>query len=81
MAIMALLMKLPFLKTRRIPRIATEPTEEKLVNGSQDNVMNDHFLHEMMDACEAKDVKLFRQSLESLIVNMFDYDGDENNED
>ena len=75
------MMKLPFLKTRKTPRVAIDPIEEKLVQGSADDHMNDHLLMELTDAYEARDVKLFRQALEGLIMNMFDYDGDEDASD
>ena len=70
-------MKLPFLKTRKTPRVAIDPIEEKLVQGSSDDHMNEHMLNEFRDAAKAKDVKLFRQAVEGLIMNMFDFDGDE----
>ena len=70
-------MKLPFLKTRKTPRVAIDPIEEKLVQGSSDDHMNEHMLNEFCDAAKAKDVKLFRQAVEGLIMNMFDFDGDE----
>jgi hypothetical protein len=71
---------LPFLKNRKTPRIATEPQEEKLVNGSQDDLINEHMLTELMEACTNKDVKLFRQALEGLIMNMLDMDSQGDND-
>ena len=72
-------MKLPFLKGRQTPRIAP-PMEEKLVQGSADDHINEHMLGELMDAYEAKDVKRFRQSMEGLILNMLNFDGDKEDE-
>ena len=74
-------MNLPFLKNRRIPRIAVDPMEEKLVQGSADDHMHEHLLNELFDSHGAKDVKLFRQALEGLVMGMFDWDGDENEDD
>lgn len=74
-------MKLPFLKSRRTPRVNPDPIEEKLVQGSSDDHMNDHMLGELLDSYEAKDVKLFRQALEGLVMNMMDWDGDSENAD
>lgn len=71
-------MKLPFLKNRRLPRIATEPMEEKLINGSSDDHLEAHCVGELMEAVQSKDVKKFRSAIEALVMNMFDY-GDENN--
>jgi len=66
---------LPFLKGRKTPRIAP-PLEEKLVKGSSDELLNHHLISELLDAYEAKDVKLFKQALESLVLQMFDFDKD-----
>jgi len=68
---------LPFLKNRKTPRIAP-PMEEKLVQGSQDDHINDQLLGELMGAVTDKDVKLFRQALEGLVTNMLNFDGDDN---
>ena len=70
------MMKLPFLKKRKLPRIA-EPIETKLVNGSSDDHIDDHMLGELIDAYDRRDVKLFRQALEALIMNMMDWDGEQ----
>jgi hypothetical protein len=69
---------LPFLKNRKTPRIATEPQEEKLVNGSQDDHIEDQMSSELFDACQSKDASKFRSALEALVMNCFDFDGDEN---
>jgi hypothetical protein len=71
-------MKLPFLKTRRLPRIATEPTEEKLVNASGSDHVDDHCMGELFDAVQAKDVARFRSAVEALVLNLFDFEGDDN---
>lgn len=65
-------MKLPFLKNSKLPRIAVDPPEEKLIGGS----ISDHVMKELMDAAHDKDVKKFRASLEALLM---DYcEGDKN---
>jgi len=73
MANLASMMSLPYLKGRRTPRINPEPIEEKLVQGSQTDHINEKCLQELMDACANKDTKLFRQALESLITNMMEF--------
>ena len=72
------MMKLPFLKTRRLPRIATEPMEEKLVNASESDHVDDHCIGELFDACQNKDVERFKSAVEALVLNLFDFDGEDN---
>lgn len=64
-------MKLPFLKNSKWPRIAA-PREEKLINGSESDHLEDHCIGEMWSAIEAKDVKGLRSAMEALVLNMFD---------
>lgn len=66
--------KLPFLKQARLPRVAPEAPDQKLVQGSESDLLDDHCFHELMDAVRAKDVKLFRQALEALVLNCFEED-------
>lgn len=68
-------MKLPFLKNHSWPRIG-KPQDEKLVNASPDELVEQHLMGELMDAVERKDVGSFRKTMEALIMNMFDWDGD-----
>ncbi len=63
--------KLPFLKQKSWPRIAPKQ-EEKLINGSESDHLEDHCMKELMDAVESKDVKSFRAALEALILNCFE---------
>ncbi len=65
-------MKLPFLKNKRIPRIATAPMDEKLVQGSASDHLEDHCIGELFDACVNKDVKAFRSAVEALVMNCFE---------
>lgn len=65
-------MKLPFLKQRKTPRINANPTEEKLVQGSASDHLEEHCAGELMDAVEKKDVKAFRSAFETLIMNCFE---------
>ena len=65
-------MKLPFLRNTKWPRIAPPP-EEKIISGT----LEDHCFHELSDAIAAKDIKLFRQALEALILNCFESGGDD----
>lgn len=46
--------------------------EEKLVNGSPSDHLDDQCIQELMDACEEKNHTKFRQSLEALVMNMFE---------
>lgn len=63
---------LPFVKNRKIPRIATEPTPEKLVQGSDSDHLEDYCAGELMDAVKNKDVKAFRSAIEALVLNCFE---------
>lgn len=64
-------MKLPFLKNRRIPRIAP-PMEERLAAGSPADFALDEALTDLMHACKERDVKLFRDALMALLSNCFE---------
>lgn len=64
-------MKLPFLKNSRWPRVA-KPMEEKLVNGSPGEQLEEHCAGELMDAVSAKDVKAFRAAITALVMNCFE---------
>jgi hypothetical protein len=63
---------LPFLKQSKLPRIQSKPLEEKLVQGSASDHLEDHCIGELMDACPSKNVKAFRSALEALVLNCFD---------
>ena len=65
------MLKLPFLKQRKTPRIA-DPQEQKLVNGDADDILNDHLLDELIESCANHNVEQFRSAIESLILNMLD---------
>lgn len=65
---------LPFLKESKRPRIQSKPTEEKLIQGSASDHLEDHCIGELMDAVESKNVKAFRSAFEALIMNCFDDD-------
>ena len=69
--------EIPFLKTKKTPRIALEPREEKLINGSAEDVLEDHLIGELMDAAMAKDHSRFRSALESLILNLFEEESED----
>jgi hypothetical protein len=64
-------MELPFLKNRKIPRMAKDKPDDKLVNASSQDHIDDYCTQELMDACASKDVKRFRSALEALILNLF----------
>lgn len=65
-------MKLPFLKNRRLPRVAADPQEEKLVNGSASDHLQDHCMGELFEAASEKNVAKFRSALEALVLDMFE---------
>lgn len=64
-------MMLPFLKESKWPRVA-KPMDQKTVNGSLEDKIEEHCMDELMEACGAKDVRRFRSSLEALVLNMFE---------
>lgn len=68
---------MPFLKNRKLPRIAQDGPDEKLINGSESDYMDEFVMGELMDAYEHKDIGKFRSALEALVMNSFDWD-DEN---
>lgn len=67
---------LPFLKSRKWPRIAPKQ-EEKLVNAPVSDHLEDHCVSELWAAVPTKDVKSFRSALLALVMNCFDYDGED----
>lgn len=69
-------MKLPYLKNK-LPRVAPEPASEKLVNASSADHVADHCAGELMESVQKKDVKGFRQALEALCLNLFDWDSND----
>lgn len=71
------MIKLPFLKNSKVPRIAEKPPEEVLVNGSSDELVDDQCMSELFEAVESKDVSKFRSALEVLIMNRFEQDNDD----
>lgn len=69
--------KLPFLKSRRLPKIATDQPDPKLVNGSTTDHLEAHCFGELNESMKTKNVKKFRAALEALVMDCFDFDGDE----
>ena len=65
-------MKLPFLK-HRFPRIAVDGPDDKLVQGSASDHLQDHVSGELFDAVKNKDIKAFRAAIEALLMDMFDW--------
>lgn len=63
---------LPFLKNKRMPRIAADPPEEKLIGGSSSDHIDDACLSELFDAIENRDRAKVRIALEALFHNMFE---------
>jgi hypothetical protein len=71
-------MKLAFLKKRKIPRVADKPQEEKLINASSSDHLEDHCLDELFEAAENKNIQRFRAAVEAFVLNQFDFDGEQN---
>lgn len=69
-------MKLPFIKSSKWPRIGPKQ-DEKLVQGSESDHLQDYCLGELMDAIEQKNVKAFRSALEALFLDMFEMQDEE----
>lgn len=66
-------MMLPFLKARRIPRVKPDNEDDTYDNSpDEDAVINSHLSHELISAFETKDVRLFRDALEALVLNAFE---------
>lgn len=70
-----IIVKLPFLKSSKWPRVAP-PMEEKTVGGSLEDKLDDHLAGELMAACAEKNVKRFREALEALVLNCFEEETD-----
>jgi len=68
--------KLAFLKEKSWPRTGPKP-DEKLVQGSATDHLEEHCVGELMDAVKSKDVRAFRSALEALILNCFDEESDD----
>lgn len=64
-------MQLPFLKESKWPRIA-KPMDEKLMNASFEDKLEEHCIGELMEAVEAKDHARFRSAIEALVLNLFE---------
>lgn len=69
-------MKIPFLKNSKRPRIAQEPSPEKLIQGSESDHIEHHCMQELFDSAPNKDVKRFRSALEALVMNCFEWGED-----
>ena len=51
--------------------------EEKTVNGDPEDILEEHCIHEMMEAVERKDIPAFRRAMEALVLNMFEESGED----
>ncbi len=71
-------MNLPFLKARRTPRVKVENEDDSYEHSpDEDAVINSHLSHELISALETKDVRLFRDALEALVLNAFEQKEDD----
>lgn len=53
--------------------MSSKQPDTKLVNASQDEMLDDRLMSELFDACENKDVKAFRSALEAYVMNCFEH--------
>ncbi len=74
-------MKLPNLKARKYPRVAPKPTEEKLVQGSESDHLENYCAGELFDAVKDRNPTAFLAALEALVLNCFDYEGEDDERD
>ncbi len=66
-------MQLPFLKARRTPRVKVENEKDAYDSSpDEDAVIDSHLSHELISALESKDVRLFREALEAIVLNAFE---------
>jgi hypothetical protein len=69
-------MGLPFIKAHKMPRIAKpgedKLPEEKIINGSDDDMLNDHVATELMNAFTTGDKSQMMAALEVVIRNVMD---------
>ena len=73
-------MKLAFLKSRRTPR--SNPAQDKLqdsklINGSPDDILDDHMIGELFDSYKSKNIDKFRAALAALTMNCFTHEDTE----
>lgn len=61
----------------RPPRMEQEKPSDKMVNASASEHLDHAMAGEHFDAHKEKDPKKFRSSLEAMVMNMFDHDGEE----
>ena len=65
-------MLLPFLKEKKLPRVAPESEHSKDYGGSLSDQVDDYCIGELMDAVKDKNVSGFRKALEALVLNCFE---------
>lgn len=70
-------MNLPFLKNRRLPRIQTEAPMEEMVQGPESDVVDHYVCNMLLQAIKDKDVAALRECIDSLVMNAFDWDGED----
>jgi hypothetical protein len=67
--------KLAFLKKRLGPRIGKQP-DEKIVNASLEEKLEEQLFGELIAAIAHKDVTRFREAIEALVLNCFEENTD-----
>ena len=68
-------MKLPFLKNSKLPRVG-KPQDEKTINASLEEKLQDHLFDELTAAKDQKDVTRFREAIEALVLSCFEEETD-----
>lgn len=66
---------LPYLKKRKAARAASDMSE-KTIGMLGDEELSDQMIDELMQACQDKDPKAFRQAVEGLVMHSFDWSDD-----
>ena len=62
---------IPILKRKQ--RMSPQKHDTKLVNASQDEILDDKYMSELFDAAESRNVKAFRSALEAYVMNCFEH--------
>jgi hypothetical protein len=63
---------IPFIKKTKLPKIASNLPQEKLVSSNPSDHLEHHAVMELMEAVKNKDVKAFRDALEAILMNAFE---------
>jgi hypothetical protein len=70
-----------FLKKYKLPKIAMPPPEEKVVNASAEEMLENHLLQEVISAFENRDAIGLRQALEAYILHCIEEESEDDDEE